>query len=96
MTCRCNDTHGQKSFDFWFRTLIDAGVLHEYRRVKGLANLILKNDFDSLAQLRKASHPRDWWGASFFDEAELDAVWRLCQARCACARRALCELWPEL
>ena len=72
MTCCCEDTRGQNPSDFWFRALIDAGVLHDYRRVKGMAESIVKSQFDSLAQLRKASHPREWVAASFFDEAELD------------------------
>ena len=103
--CACKAPGGQDPIDFWFQTLIDSGVLHEYNRVRGagvrfhvslcvlvrfsvtgLAKFIVKNEFRTLAQIRRAKHPRAWLAAAYFKEEELEAVWKVCQSTCSCKR----------
>ena len=47
MACSCAPRHDQPVFDFWLQNLIKCGFLGEYKRLRGLSNLLKVNEFNN-------------------------------------------------
>ena len=68
----------------WLCVLLEHGFVAG-ERTEALVQLLMKNLFTKLSQLRYADHPRTWVGASQFSEKELQELW---QVKTACRSRS--------
>ena len=80
--------------DAWHNVLLECGF-HDDARREALVQLLRRNMFTKLAQLRDADHPRTWVGASDCSSAELDALWGARQ-RCRLRSRQAASVFHPL
>ena len=75
----------------WHNVLLEHGF-HDGVRREALVQLLRRNMFTKLAQLRDADHPRTWVGASDCSGAELEALWGVRQRCRPRSRQVACFL----
>ncbi len=69
------------SMQFWTRRLDVHGLAMAESQREKLAAFLADNEFNTLASLRQAGHPKHWAGAGEFSTEELNALHNLCRWR---------------